>query len=100
MSILDTCIIIGKEDGKYIYMRPDGSKSSDRETTRFLGVTDKGTLSETLEKAIALRKAEASTYVFQFFIDCSFFAGLVGVLSSCILPVIPAVFAYSIEKGS
>jgi len=57
--IPDTCIIVGKEDGKYIYMRQDGSKSSDRGNARFLGVTEKGTLSETLEKAIALRKAEA-----------------------------------------
>jgi thioredoxin 1 len=59
VSIPDTCIIVGKEDGKYIYMRPDGSKSPDRATARFIGVTDKETLSETLEKAIALRKAEA-----------------------------------------
>ena len=57
--IPDTCIIVTKEDGKYIYMRPDGSKSSDRATARFIGVTDKETLSETLEKAIASRKAEA-----------------------------------------
>lgn len=58
-SIPDTCIIVGKKDGKYIYMRQDGSKSPDRATARFLGVTDKETLSETLEKATALRKAEA-----------------------------------------
>jgi len=59
VSIPDTCIIVGKEEGKYIYMRPDGSKSPDRATARFLGVTDKETLSDTLEKAIAFRKAEA-----------------------------------------
>ncbi len=58
-AIPDTCIIVNKEDGNYIYMRPDGSKSSERATARFLGVTDKETLSETLEKAIASRKAEA-----------------------------------------
>ena len=29
----------------------------------------------------------------------AFFAGLVSVLSPCILPVIPAVFAYSTEQG-
>ena len=29
----------------------------------------------------------------------AFFAGVVSVLSPCILPVIPAVFAYSTEKG-
>jgi thioredoxin 1 len=57
--IPDTCIIVAKEDGKYIYMRQDGIKSSDRANARFLGVTDKGTLSETLEEAITSRKAEA-----------------------------------------
>lgn len=30
----------------------------------------------------------------------AFFAGVVSVLSPCILPVIPAVFAYSTEKGN
>ncbi len=59
MSIPDTCIIVTKEDGKYIYMRPDGSKSLDRETARFIGVTDKEKLLDILEEAIALRKAEA-----------------------------------------
>ncbi|WP_269851210.1 thioredoxin family protein [Methanosarcina horonobensis] len=29
--IPDTCIIAGIEDGKYMYMRPDGSKSSERQ---------------------------------------------------------------------
>lgn len=29
----------------------------------------------------------------------AFFAGMVSVLSPCIIPVIPAVFAYSTEKG-
>jgi thiol-disulfide isomerase/thioredoxin len=59
VRIPDTCIIVTEEEGKYIYMRPDGSKSQDRATARFIGVTDKETLSETLEKAIAVRKAEA-----------------------------------------
>ncbi|AKB30013.1 cytochrome C-type biogenesis protein (ccdA), conjectural [Methanosarcina siciliae C2J] len=34
-----------------------------------------------------------------FFPVAAFFAGVVSVLSPCILPVIPAVFAYSTEKG-
>jgi cytochrome c biogenesis protein CcdA len=34
-----------------------------------------------------------------FFPIAAFFAGMVSVLSPCILPVIPAVFAYSTEKG-
>ncbi|AKB30014.1 Putative thiol:disulfide oxidoreductase involved in cytochrome C-type biogenesis [Methanosarcina siciliae T4/M] len=53
--IPDTCIITGIEDGKYMYMRPDGSKSSERANARFLGVADKETLSETLEEAIESR---------------------------------------------
>jgi len=53
--IPDTCIITGIEDGKYMYMRQDGSKSSERASARFLGVVDKETLSETLEKAIESR---------------------------------------------
>lgn len=56
--IPDTCIITGLEDGKYVYMRPDGSKSSERENARFLGVVDKETLSMTLEKAIDSRNTE------------------------------------------
>lgn len=51
-SIPDTCIITGIEDGEYMYMRQDGSKTSERASARFLGVVDKETLSETLEKAI------------------------------------------------
>ena len=54
-AIPDTCIITGIEDGKYMYMRQDGSKSSERASARFLGVADKETLSETLEKAIESR---------------------------------------------
>ncbi|MCC4768470.1 thioredoxin [Methanosarcina sp. DH1] len=56
--IPDTCIIMGIENGKYIYMRQDGSKSQERTSARFLGVTDKEILSETLEKAIESRKTE------------------------------------------
>lgn len=56
INIPDTCIITGIEDGKYMYMRPDGSKSSERTSARFIGVTGKETLSETLDKAIESRK--------------------------------------------
>ncbi|RXA20436.1 thioredoxin [Methanosarcina sp. MSH10X1] len=56
--IPDTCIITDIENEKYMYMRPDGSKNQEREAARFLGVTDKETLSETLEKAIESRKIE------------------------------------------
>lgn len=56
--IPDTCIITGIEDGKYMYMRQDGSKSSERSSARFLGVVDKETLSMTLEKAIDSRNTK------------------------------------------
>lgn len=56
--IPDTCIITDIENGKYVYMRQDGSKSQERESARFLGVADKETLSQTLEKAIESRKTE------------------------------------------
>ena len=53
--IPDTCVITDIEDGKYMYMRQDGTESSKRANARFLGVVDKETLSETLEKAIEAR---------------------------------------------
>jgi thioredoxin 1 len=58
VSIPDTSVIVDTEDGKYIYMRPDGSKSFERTSARFIGVIDKETLSETLDKAIKSRKTE------------------------------------------
>jgi len=39
-------------------MRPDGSRSLERTSARFIGVSDKETLSETLDKAIKSRKTE------------------------------------------
>lgn len=57
--IPDTSVITDLEGGKYMYMRPDGSKSEERSSARFLGVADKETLSQTLEKAIESRKPEA-----------------------------------------
>jgi thioredoxin 1 len=57
-SIPDTCIIAGIEDGKYMYMRPDGSKSLERASSRFLGVVDKETLSATLDQALESRNVK------------------------------------------
>ncbi|WP_410507670.1 thioredoxin family protein [Methanosarcina hadiensis] len=56
--IPDTCVIADIEDGKYMYMRQDGTESSERANARFLGVADKETLSETLDKAIESRNIE------------------------------------------
>jgi hypothetical protein len=53
--IPDTCVIADIENGKYMYMRQDGTESSERANARFLGVIDKETLSETLDKAIEAR---------------------------------------------
>jgi thioredoxin 1 len=52
INIPDTCIIVGEEDGNYIYVKSDGSKTSDRMSARFIGVTNKEDLSKTLDKAI------------------------------------------------
>lgn len=56
--IPDTCVIADIEDGKYMYMRQDGTESSERANARFLGVVDKETLSETLDKAVESRNIE------------------------------------------
>lgn len=58
INIPDTCIIVGKEDENYIYVKPDGSETSDRMSARFIGVADKEDLSKTLDKAIESRKTE------------------------------------------
>ena len=51
-SIPDSCVIVGVENGQYIYMAHDGTISNQRESARFIGLTDKQTLAETLDYAI------------------------------------------------
>ena len=58
VSIPDTSVIVDTESGKYVYMRPEGTKSSERTSARFIGVVDKETLSKTLDKALESRKTE------------------------------------------
>ena len=51
-SIPDLCVIIGVENGQYVYVARDGTTSNQREYARFLGLTDKQTLANTLDYAI------------------------------------------------
>ncbi|MGP8329867.1 MAG: thioredoxin domain-containing protein [Methanosarcinaceae archaeon] len=55
-SIPDSFVIIGIENGQYIYMARDGTTSTKREYARFIGLTDKQTLANTLDYAIELNK--------------------------------------------
>ena len=51
-SIPDSCVIVGVENGQYVYMASDGTTSTQREYARFLGLRDKQTLANTLDHAI------------------------------------------------
>ena len=51
-SIPDSCVIVGVENGQYVYMARDGTTSTQREYARFIGLTDKQTLAKTLDYAI------------------------------------------------
>ena len=51
-SIPDLCVIVGVENGQYVYVARDGTTSNQREYARFLGLTDKQTLANTLDHAI------------------------------------------------
>ena len=51
-SIPDTFVIVGVENGQYVYMARDGTTSTQREYARFIGLTDKQTLAKTLDYAI------------------------------------------------
>ncbi len=55
-SIPDSCVIVGVENEQYIYMARDGTTSTRREYARFIGLTDKQTLANTLDHAIELNK--------------------------------------------
>jgi thioredoxin 1 len=51
-SIPDMCVIVGTQDGKYVYMKTDGKVSTTRSQARFIGVTSKSTLQKVLNLAI------------------------------------------------
>lgn len=52
----DSFVIVDIEDGQYVYMGLDGQTTTDRNTARFLGLTQKDALTEILEKAIEVRQ--------------------------------------------
>jgi len=39
-GIPDSCVIMGVENGKYIYMQENGNVSTDRSQARFVGLND------------------------------------------------------------
>jgi thioredoxin 1 len=51
-SIPDMCVIVGTQNGKYVYMKTDGKVSTTRSQARFVGVTSKSTLQKVLNLAI------------------------------------------------
>ena len=51
-SIPDLCVIVGVKNEQYVYMTRDGTTSTQRESARFLGLTDKQALAKTLDYAI------------------------------------------------
>ena len=51
-AIPDSCVLVGVEDGQYVYMVCDGTTSTRCECARFTGLTDKQTLAKTLDYAI------------------------------------------------
>lgn len=50
--IPDSCVIIGIENGKYVYMQEDGNVSKDRFTARILGLRDKQEFEKVLDLAL------------------------------------------------
>jgi len=54
-SVPDMFVILNNDPEGYLYMTSDGNITRDREIARFIGVTDKGTLTKTLDIAIELR---------------------------------------------
>lgn len=57
--IPDSCVIIGIENGEYVYMQEDGNVSKDRFTARILGLRDKQEFEKVLN--LALQKENIKT---------------------------------------
>ncbi len=51
----DSFVIVGIENGNYVYMRSDGQTTTNREEARFLGLTRKAELTQTLDHALEER---------------------------------------------
>ncbi|MBN2488210.1 MAG: thioredoxin [Methanosarcinaceae archaeon] len=54
-SIPDSCVIVNVQDGEYIYMKQDGTTTTERFDARFIGFTEKEQLAETMDHALQLR---------------------------------------------
>ncbi|WP_406656271.1 thioredoxin domain-containing protein [Methanolobus sp. ZRKC2] len=54
----DSFVIVNIEDGQYVYMRADGQMTTDRSAARFVGLTEKEIITETLDQAIEVRQEE------------------------------------------
>lgn len=50
--IPDSCVIIGIENGEYVYMQEDGTASKDRFTARILGLRDKQEFEKVMDLAL------------------------------------------------
>jgi len=55
-SIPDTCVIVGIENGKYVYMKQDGKVDTDRFKARILGLQDKKVFEKVLDLALSYTK--------------------------------------------
>jgi hypothetical protein len=56
-AVPDTCVIVGKENGEYVYMRPNGEVSPTRASARYIGVTSLASLSKNIDRAIVFWKS-------------------------------------------
>lgn len=51
----DSFVVVGIENGTYVYMKSDGQTTTNREQARFLGLTRKEVLTQTLDHALEER---------------------------------------------
>jgi thioredoxin 1 len=54
-SVPDSFVIVGIEEGTYVYMKSDGQTTTNREEARFIGLTRKAVLTQTLDHALEER---------------------------------------------
>lgn len=58
--IPDSTVIVGIKDGEYVYMKPDGSVTTDRLQARILGSTEKSTLEDVMNLALIQAEKDKS----------------------------------------
>lgn len=58
--IPDSTVIVGIKDGEYIYMKQDGSVTTDRFQARILGTTEKSTLEDVMNLALIQAEKDKS----------------------------------------